>query len=276
MKTLIKSIPTKPFQSPLLHSIACMTVLVLATSCEKEERTASAGNDESAPRHHSGAEGFSGEDRRRDPANSDRKQDRARQLEFSKLLESARKSFESHDISSALAALEEAGDLYEMHPDVLNLRGSCYVELRDFEKALTDFSQALKKMPNSPAIHFNIGEVHFVSKRWDDAIQSFNQAKDRLAPESDALLQLIDFKLMLCEAGRGNRVEFEARADANSRVQGTPLSEYTKVVRAFQAEDESAAGDAFKTISELFPNAEVKAPWNDTLTEFGYVTPAER
>lgn len=257
----------------ITRSIACMTLLVLATSCEKEDSAASTGNDEGAPRHHSGAEGFSGEDRRRDRANPDRKQDRARQLEFSKLLESARKSFDTHDISSALTALEEAGDLYEAHPDMLNLRGSCHVELRDFEKALTDFSQALKKMPNSPAIHFNIGEVHFVSRRWDDAVQSFNQAKDRLAPESHALLYLIDFKLMLCEAGRGNRVEFEARADANSQVQGTILSEYTKVVRAFQAEDDAAAGEAFKTISELFPNAEVRAPWNDTLTEFGYVTP---
>jgi tetratricopeptide (TPR) repeat protein len=187
-----------------------MTLLVLATSCEKEDSAASAGNDESAPRHHSGAEGFSGEDRRRDRANPDRKQDRARQHEFSKLLESARKSFGTHDISSALTALEEAGDLYEAHPDLLNLRGSCHVELRDFEKALTDFSQALKKMPNSPAIHFNIGEVHFVSRRWDDAIRSFNQAKERSAPESETLRQLIDFKLMLCEAGRGNLIEFEA------------------------------------------------------------------
>ena len=169
-----------------------------------------------------------------------------------------------------------ADELYQAHSDVLNLRGSCHMELRDFEKALTDFSQALKKMPESPAIHFNLGEVHFVSKRWDHAIQSFNQAKDRLAPESDELLQLINFKLMLCEAGRGNRVEFEARAGANSQVQGGPLSEYTKVVRAFQAEDVAAAGEAFKTISELFPNAEVRAPWNDTLTEFGYVIPSGR
>lgn len=253
-----------------------MIVLVLATSCKKGDHEASNGNDESAPRHRTVTEGFSGEYRRRDRANPDRKQDRARQLEFSKRLESARKSFDTHDISSALAELEMAADLYETHPDVLNLRGSCHMELRDFEKALSDFSQALKKMPESPAIHFNIGEVHFVSKRWDDAIQSFNQAKDSLAPESDALLQLIDFKLMLCEAGRGNRVEFEARFDANSQVQRTLLSEYIKVVKAFQAEDDAAVGAGFKTISEMFPIAEVRAPWNDTLTEFGYVTPEGR
>lgn len=256
--------------------IACMIVFVFATSCKKEDHAASNGDDETAPRQRTGMEGFSGEDRRRNRSDSDRRQDRTRQLEFSKLLNSARKSFDTHDISSVLTALEEADDLYEAHPDVLNLRGSCHVELRDFEKALTDFSQALKKMPDSPAIHFNIGEVHFVSKRWDDAVRSFNQAKDNLAPESDALVQLIDFKLMLCEAGRGNRVEFEAKADANSQVQGAILSEYTNVVRAFQAEDDAAAGEAFKTISGSFPNAEVRAPWNDTLNEFGYVTPAVR
>jgi tetratricopeptide (TPR) repeat protein len=234
-------------------------MLILANSCKKEEHAASTGKEESTTTHHAETE-ESSEDGRR--------------LEFSKLLESARKSFDTHDISSALTALEEAGDLYEAHPDLLNLRGSCHVELRDFEKALADFSQALKKMPNSPAIHFNIGEVHFVTKRWDDAIQSFIQAKDRLDSESGVLRQLIDFKLMLCEAGRGNRDEFEARADANSQVKGTLLSEYTNVVRAFQAKDAAAAREAMNEISGAFPNAEVRAPWEDTLTEFGYVTAA--
>lgn len=256
--------------------IICILGLAFVTSCKKEHSAASTGGDERAPRHSIEVEPFcSGEDRRSDRANSDRKQERARRHEFSQLLETARKSFDERDVRGALAALEEAGDLYESNPDLLNLRGSCHVELRDFEKALMDFSGALKKMPHSPSVHFNIGEVHFVSKRWDDAFKSFNQAKESLAPESDTLRQLIDFKLMLCEIGRGNPDKFEALANANSQLQGTPLSEYTKVVRAFQADDPNAAREALNAVAERFPEAEARAPWNDTLAEFGYMTPVQ-
>jgi tetratricopeptide (TPR) repeat protein len=246
------------------------------TSCKKEQSAASTGGNESAPRHSiEVGRVSSGDDRRRDRADSDRTQERARRHEFSKLLEAARKSFDERDVRAALAVLEEAAGLYESDPDLLNLRGSCHVELRDFEKALTDFSGALKKLPHNPSILFNIGEVHFVSKRWEDATTSFTQAKDSLPPESDALRHLIDFKLMLCEIGRGNRDGFEALAGINTQVQGTPLSEYTNVVRAFQSEDPDAARAVLNAVGDLFPSAETRAPWNDTLVEFGYMTSAQ-
>lgn len=249
--------------------------LVFVTSCKEEHSAAPSGSEERTDRHSIEVEGVtSSEDRRRDRAASDRTLERGRRHKFSTLLETARKSFAERDVRAALAVLEEAGGLYESNPDLLNLRGSCHVELRDFEKALTDFSGALEKMPHNPSILFNIAEVHFVSKRWDDATKSFTQAKDNLPPESNALRQLIDFKLMLCEVGRGNRDGFEALADTNTKVHGTPLSEYTNVVRAFQAEDPDAALDALNAVAELFPGAETRAPWNDTLVEFGYMTAA--
>ena len=258
------------------QSIIAIFGLAFVTSCKKEHGAASISSDKRAARHSIAVEGVSSsEERRRDRADSDRTQEIARRHEFSKLLESARKSFDERHVRSALAALEEAGGLYESNPDLLNLRGSCHVELRDFGKALTDFSGALEKLPYNPFILFNIGEVHFVSKRWDDATKSFTQAKDNLPPESDALRQLIDFKLMLCEIGRGNQDGFKALADTNTQVQGTPLSEYTNVVRAFQAEDPDAARDALNAVAKLFPGAETRAPWNDTLVEFGYLTAAQ-
>lgn len=256
------------------QSILCILALAFVTSCKKEDGGGSAGIDEKAPRHRTGPGEFSpGDDRGRGHAGSDRKEEKARRHEFSKLLETARRSFDARDVRAALAALEEAEKLYDSNPDMLNLLGSCRVESRDLEKALNDFTRALKTMPHNPSIHFNIGEVHFVSGRWDDAIKSFNQAKDSLAPESTTIRQLIDFKLMLCEIGRGNQDGFEALADTNSQVQGTPLSEYTKVVRAFQAKDLNAAREAMSAVAELFPDAETCSPWNDTLMEFGYMIP---
>jgi hypothetical protein len=124
-----------------------------------------------------------------------------------------------------------------------------------------------------PSILFNIGKIHFVSKRWDEVIKSFNQAKERMAHENDVLRQLNDFKLMLCEPGRGDRDKFEAWAANNSHVRGTPLAEYNKVVRSLQAEDPNAAREALVKINELFPGAETRAVWRDTISEFGYMMP---
>ncbi len=87
--------------------------------------------------------------------------------------------------------------------------------------------------------------------------------------------QLIDFKLMLCEIGRGNRHGFGALAETNLRDKGTPLAEYTKVVAAMQAGDPVAAGEAFDAVGELFPDEGIRAPWNDTLMEFGYMNVPE-
>jgi tetratricopeptide (TPR) repeat protein len=257
-----------------IRSMVCIIALAFVTSCKKEDGTASAGDVGSSSRSRTGVGGVAGEDRGSSEGDPDTKEDRVRQREFSKRLETARKLFKEHDVSSALTVLEEAGHLNESHPDLLYLRGSCHVEQRDFEQALADFSGVLKKASHNSSIHFNIGEVHFVTKRWEDAIKSFKQARELLGSEPTTLRQLIDFKLMLCEAGLGHREEFEALAETNSREQGSPLAEYTKAVRALQAEDADGAGEALKAIAEVFPDAKVRAPWDDTLTEFGYIPPA--
>ena len=190
-------------------------------------------------------------------------------------LESAKAFFKKKDVQTALVELEAAYELDPKNPEVLNLRGSCYVEKRDFGKALDDFVEAAKEAPGSASIHFNIGEVRFVTKHWKEAILAFEEAKELSEEESSALRDLIVFKLMLCQAGLGNDEEFNRMASANREAQQSPLSGYTKAAEKFYAGNESSAKEALAIVAAHFPDPKVRAPWEDTMIEFGYDIPTK-
>jgi Flp pilus assembly protein TadD len=74
--------------------------------------------------------------------------------------------FQQKRIFEALDALEKAGAIFEASPEVYNLRGSCYVEMRAFDKALREFGEASALSKDNPSIEFNIAEVLFVTRQW--------------------------------------------------------------------------------------------------------------
>lgn len=190
--------------------------------------------------------------------------------ELSEAMEAAMKSFKEHDIAEALKALNQVRGLRRVDPEYLTLRGSCYVEQRDFETALRDFQKAAKKLPGNPAIQFNIAEVYFVTKRWDEAIKEFQLVKPSPGPNADTLQALIAFKLMLCEEGRGNANEFDRLAAANLKDADTLLGSYTKAAIEFRDGKKDDAKATLAGAARKFPKPANRAPWHDTMIEFGY------
>jgi|SRR5690606_6568731 len=75
--------------------------------------------------------------------------------EFDELMEKARKLFRDEDNEQAIDVLSQA--LAISPPDweyvVLNIRGHCYFRLRDFDKAINDYTKALEetKLPHDNA-----------------------------------------------------------------------------------------------------------------------------
>lgn len=252
--------------------LAAIVSVSVLSSCGKNDGDATSGGSEPAGQELAERVDGQGDERRGDRDGAFPKQDRERKAEFARRLGDAKRSFDGRDIGSALKLLEEADKLSAGNVELLNLRGTCHVEQRDFESALKDFLLAADKSPGNPSILFNLGEVYFVTKRWDDAIRVWELAKDRLSPDSESVRSLIDFKLMLCEIGRGDDERFGALADAHVRAEGSPLAEYTKVVRVLKEGGPEASGDVLAAVNHRF-DAEVRAPWTDTLVEFGFYLP---
>lgn len=60
----------------------------------------------------------------------------------------------------------------------LTNRGIIYMALENYEMAIKDYSNALKLKPEFGEIHVNIGNVYFLGKVFDKAIDEYTQAID--------------------------------------------------------------------------------------------------
>jgi tetratricopeptide (TPR) repeat protein len=120
-----------------------------------------------------------------------------RRKEFIKHLGEANRIFQQKRIFETLEEFDKASAIFKDSPEIHNLRGSCYVEMRAFDKALAEFDKALAFSKDNPSILFNIGEVNFVTKQWQKALDIFEKVLKILPPENIALGRLVEFKILL-------------------------------------------------------------------------------
>lgn len=189
--------------------------------------------------------------------------------ELSLKLNAARNLFASRNIEATLKSLEEVPEEFHSDPGFLTLRGACHVEQRDFKAALEDFKGAAKKKPGDPSVRFNIAEISFVLHEWEEAIKGFQVLQSQGATKGE-IGALVDFKLMLCEEGRGNAAEFERRAAENLTEADSILAAYTKAAMEFRNGQQDEAKATLAEADKNFPERAVRAPWYDTMVEFGY------
>jgi len=234
--------------------------------------TTSADSPESANGQYSRMnDGLTSEEARYEWSSRMRDLSRKNRLEFSEHLKSAEGFFVKRDIPAALAELDRASRIVDMHPEILNLRGSCHVETRDFEQALKDFTDAAKREPHNRSIQFNIGEVRFVTKQWPEALEVFKSLREQLPPDASALGALIDFKILLCHTALGNSDEVERLAEGNQAAIDSPLSYFSKAALDYSRNDPQGAAELLAEAARKFPDPNTLAPWHDTLAEYGWL-----
>lgn len=185
-------------------------------------------------------------------------------------------------------ALEATGALIEIFPDdpqVLNLRGACYVEIRDFERAQVEFKRSMDITGPSVNVVFNVAEIAFVTQKWQESLDKFTEALS-LAPENALQMRrLIEFKIMLShislskdsslsEADRKKHAETVKEMAAKYDFRdNSPYHYYAQSAYAY-SQDDKKQGDKF-----LFQGRRVYSgglaqqisAWEDTMTEYGYI-----
>jgi Tfp pilus assembly protein PilF len=77
------------------------------------------------------------------------------------------------DIDGAMTDLNQAIQLEPNDGFAYGLRGSLYVQKKQFPEAEADFATALKLEPNNAVMKFNVAEVKFMQKQYDDARAGF-------------------------------------------------------------------------------------------------------
>lgn len=175
-------------------------------------------------------------------------------------------SMESSATSHSEPTSAGRGDLVFLH----RMCG-CPVGYPGFIKRKVDYTISVGWKPQRNAFyHYGVGEDQFFTKHWKEALLAFELAKDHSGNDTSKLRDLIDFKIMLCVAGLGMDDQFDQLVSMNLAADGRPLSGYTKVAKEFYAGNVRGAGEVLAKIKTIFPSAEIRAPWEETLAEFGY------
>jgi len=195
-----------------------------------------------------------------------------RRNEFAKHLGEADRLFRDKRVFETIDELEKANAIFQDSPELLNLRGSCFVEFRDFEKAMEAFRAAEKLSPDNPSIQFNIGEVLFVTKKWQAALDIFEKLLKPLGgKENMALSRLVEFKILLCKIKVGKKEEAEILAEKYDFLDDSPYYYYSHGALCYEKGDLVKAEEWLAMAGRVFQDNNLVAPWQDTLVEFGYI-----
>ena len=194
-----------------------------------------------------------------------------RRNEFIKSLGEASRLFQQKRVFETLEEIEKAMKIFTDSPEIYNLRGSCFVEMRSFEKALADFQKALSYAKDNPSIEFNIAEVYFVTKEWKKSCDLFEKIIKALPPENTALGRLVEFKILLCKKKLGLTDEVKVLAEKYDFLDDSPYYYYAQAALAYDNNDLIKAEEWLAIAGRIFRDPNVLAPWQDTLVEYGYI-----
>lgn len=194
-----------------------------------------------------------------------------RRKEFVKHLMEANRLFQQKRIFETMEQIDKASAIFADSPELYNLRGSCYVEMRAFDKALISFEKAAAFSKDNPSIKFNIGEVYFVTKQWKTAHDTFLGVLKQLPPNNMALSRLVEFKILLCKKKLGLNDEVTILAEKYDFLDDSPYYYYANAALAYEDKNLVKAEEWLAMAGRIFRDPSILAPWQDTLVEYGYI-----
>lgn len=192
--------------------------------------------------------------------------------------------FQNKRIFEALEATRILNNIFPDDPQVINLRGACYVELRDFPKAMEQF--VLSKDITGPSLNviFNMGEVAFVSRDWNKSLDIFTESL-KLAPKNALQIKrLVEFKILLSHIGLSEDSSLSAEARSThaetamkmAALYGyrddSPYYYYANSALSYSLDDKEEGLKFLNKGRRVYStSAKAVASWEDTMTEFGYI-----
>ena len=191
--------------------------------------------------------------------------------EFGKHFFEAQKLFNQKRVFECLDALADAKAIFAKHPGVLNLYGACYVEFRDFKKAAASFQQADKVSPNNQNVKFNLAEIAFVTKKYQESLDIFKEILAKNEQQDSSMVALMEFKMLLCQIKLGQVDKARAKVKKLSFKEDSPLYYYANAALDYYDDKATEAEEWLARARRVFGNGAALAPWQDTLIEFGYV-----
>lgn len=208
----------------------------------------------------------------------------AKRLEFLKKRSEAGVLFQNKRVIECLEVIREITVIFDRDPQVINLKGACFVEIRDLPKAMAAFKSSIDITGPNANVLFNIGEVAFVSRDWKTSIEEFTKAKALLHESAHEMKQIVEFKQMLCyialsqdsTASADEKAQYEQKVAEFTTLYNflddTPYSYYAKAAIFFSKGDKENGRKTLKSAHRVYSSNKIALlNWDDTLAEFGYI-----
>ncbi len=190
---------------------------------------------------------------------------------FIKNMTEAERLFQQKRIFETLDELDKAAKIFVDSPEIYNLRGSCFVEMRAFDKALAQYEKARAFSKENPSIDFNIAEMYFVTKEWKKCSDLLEKILVALPPQNIGLARLVEFKILLCKKKLGMKEEVAAMAEKYDFLDDSPYYYYAKAAICYDDNNLIKAEEWLAIAGRIFTDPNTLAPWQDTLVEYGYI-----
>ncbi len=201
--------------------------------------------------------------------------------EFNNLPETTRKNYidQFHKAERLLAqkrtmeclfSLIELEKLYPGNPSLYNLRGACYIEIRNIEKALENFKKAEQLDPTNLTIQFNLAEAYYVNHDYAKALKAFTEL---LPPFKDNhnMTPLLQFKRYICAQKLNNQTLAGELENLYGPMDDTPYYYCTRAILKFMAGDRNAAQEQLISAVRIYGGTNAIQTFTDAMMEAGII-----
>lgn len=183
----------------------------------------------------------------------------------SKLISEAILLMDANDLDGSMAKLNQAIQLDPKIPGSYILRASIYYQKKQWPQAEADFKTASDLSPKNVVIKFNLVEIKFIQKQYDEARPGY------VALESDPDMgDLASFKVFLCDL-LGKHDDLAAKEFAAFNQAGeNPSYYYSNAVWSLTHQNIEDARGWLVSATHIYPPRE-NAYYLGCLKELGYL-----
>jgi tetratricopeptide (TPR) repeat protein len=146
------------------------------------------------------------------------------QEQAKKLMADAIAKMKNNDLDGAQADLDHALQLYPNSTGAYVLRASIFTQKKEWPQAEADFKAAQKIAPTNVVLKFNLIEIQFMQKKYDEARPGFlalEKDPDVIKQEPD-MVDFAAYKVFLCDLFAGHEDQAKKELDVFNDAMGDP------------------------------------------------------
>ena len=180
------------------------------------------------------------------------------------LLQDAFQLMGQKQFDGALAKVNAALQIDPRSLEAYRLRGNIYASQKKWDLAMKDYLTGVQLDPTNLSIKFNVAELNFMQKRYEEARPGF------LALQHDADMgDLSAYKVFLCDLFGGHPDVAAKELDAFNQVGSNPSYYFANAAWALHEEKDDDARGWLASAAHIYPPGKFKI-YSASLLELGY------